>query len=54
MSRVPHSFRAMGTEVVTAGPEEASFAGASEAVEVVFAREERRFSRFRDDSELSW
>ena len=53
MSRVSHSFRAMGTEVSLTGPDEASFTGASEAVEFVFAREERRFSRFRDDTELS-
>ena len=53
MSRVSHSFRAMGTEVCLTGPDGASFTRASEAVEFVFAREERRFSRFRDDTELN-
>jgi FAD:protein FMN transferase len=53
MTRAHHSFRAMGTDVSLTGPDDASFARASEAVEAVFAREERRFSRFRDDSELS-
>jgi thiamine biosynthesis lipoprotein len=52
MSRVSHSFRAMGTDVSLTGPDETSFTRASEAVEFVFAREERRFSRFRDDAEL--
>ncbi len=53
MTRAHHSFRAMGTDVSLTGPDDASFTRASEAVEAVFAREERRFSRFRDDSELS-
>ena len=53
MTRAHHSFRAMGTDVSLTGPDGASFTRASEAVEAVFAREERRFSRFRDDSELS-
>jgi thiamine biosynthesis lipoprotein len=53
MTRARHSFRAMGTDVSLTGPDAASFTRASEAVEAVFAREERRFSRFREDSELS-
>jgi FAD:protein FMN transferase len=53
MSRVSHRFRAMGTDVSLMGPDDASFAGACAAVEAVFTREEHRFSRFRDDSELS-
>jgi FAD:protein FMN transferase len=48
------SFRAMGTEMFLIGPEGArafdrTFAG----VRAIFEREERRFSRFRPDSELS-
>jgi FAD:protein FMN transferase len=53
VTRAHHSFRAMGTDVSLTGPDDASFTRASEAVEAVFAREERRFSRFRDDSELT-
>jgi len=53
MSRAYHPFRAMGTDVSLTGPDHASFTRASEVVEAVFAREELRFSRFRDDSELS-
>lgn len=51
-----HAFRAMGTDVsvLSAGdvPERA-FRRAAERAEVIFAREDRRFSRFRGDSELS-
>jgi thiamine biosynthesis lipoprotein len=50
------TFRAMGTEVVLIGPDSVDAAPARRAVRVVrrvFEREERRFSRFRSDSELS-
>ena len=56
MTRLRHTFRAMGTDVIVDGPgltEDASFREASATVEAVFAREEQRFSRFRGDSELS-
>ena len=53
MSRANHTFRAMGTDVSLTGPDDPSFTQAAEAVEAVFAREEHRFSRFREDSELS-
>jgi len=50
-----HSFRAMGTEVtlIAGGTSPVAFARAARSVEALFAREEMRFSRFRDDSELS-
>jgi FAD:protein FMN transferase len=49
-------FRAMGTEVVVVGDDATDpgvFAEAVASVTGIFAREEARFSRFRDDSELS-
>lgn len=51
-----YAFRAMGTDVSIVGPrssDDATFLKASATVEAVFAREERRFSRFREESELS-
>ncbi|MGH2597687.1 MAG: FAD:protein FMN transferase [Actinomycetota bacterium] len=53
--QIRHHFRAMGTDVAVYLPSSAGtvFAAASAIVEEVFAREERRFSRFRADSELS-
>lgn len=49
-----HAFRAMGTDVTLIAPAgRPGFARAAGAVERVFEREERRFSRFRADSELS-
>jgi len=51
-----HRLRAMGTSVeliAGASEDERTFALAAERVEGVFAREERRCSRFRDDSEIS-
>ena len=48
------SFRAMGTDVALIGPEGASgFERVAAHVRGLFDRLERRFSRFRDDSELS-
>lgn len=49
-----HAFRAMGTGIQLLGPEgHPAMQGAVRAVEARFAAEERRFSRFRSDSELS-
>jgi FAD:protein FMN transferase len=48
-----HAFRAMGTTVTLMGPEDPAFPAAVRSVESVFDREERRFSRFRGDSELT-
>jgi len=48
------SFRAMGTEVALAASGRAeAFVNAFRIVQNVFRSEEQRFSRFRDDSELS-
>jgi len=48
-----HGFRAMGTSVELLGPAgHLSFTTAADAVTERFRREEMRFSRFRDDSEL--
>jgi FAD:protein FMN transferase len=50
------SFRAMGTEVAIVADETSDpgiFAAAAARIEAVFARDEFRFTRFRDDSELS-
>jgi FAD:protein FMN transferase len=49
------SFRAMGTEVDVITDEVGSdrFEDAFHAIVAIFAREEERFSRFREDSELS-
>ena len=50
-----HAFRAMGTRVRVDGPDrnDERFERTCRSVERIFAREERRFSRFRGDSELS-
>ena len=46
-------FRAMGTQVRCIAPAfDRAFGRATEGVRSIFAREERRFSRFRGDSEL--
>jgi FAD:protein FMN transferase len=47
------SFRAMGTDVHVLGVAGPTFAAARNAVERRFTQNERRFSRFRRDSELS-
>jgi FAD:protein FMN transferase len=50
------AFRAMGTEVIVLADDAAGpgvFAAAVARVKLVFEGEETRFSRFRDDSELS-
>lgn len=55
-STIAHPFRAMGTEValIAAGSVEPDvFARGARVVEALFAREERRCSRFQLDSELS-
>lgn len=50
-----HDFRAMGTTVTVLGPSDhAAFDRAVRRVTDRFSIEERRFSRFRPDSELSW
>jgi thiamine biosynthesis lipoprotein len=47
-------FRSMGTEVSLVGPDGSDrFGTASTVVRALFDREDRRFSRFRTDSELS-
>ena len=46
-------FRAMGTDVSLYGPDGEAFDEAVAAIGRVFETEERRFSRFRDDSELT-
>ena len=46
-------FRAMGTDVSLYGPDGEAFDEAFAAIRRVFETEERRFSRFRDDSELT-
>jgi thiamine biosynthesis lipoprotein len=50
-----HEFRAMGTTVTLLAPEAvpSTLARAREQVESVFIREEDRFSRFKDTSELT-
>ncbi|MBI3647213.1 MAG: FAD:protein FMN transferase [Actinobacteria bacterium] len=56
MTRRIASFRAMGTHVRLIGPAAGgarAAASAARAVTDIFAREDRRFSRFRPDSELS-
>lgn len=55
MEHLRHSFRAMGTDVTILGPGASApgFGAVALTVEVVFAREEDRFSRFRGDSELT-
>ena len=46
-------FRAMGTDVSLYGPDVEAFDGAFAAIGRVFETQQRRFSRFRDDSELT-
>ena len=46
------AFRAMGTDVRCIGPPCPAFRRATRDVRAIFEREERRFSRFRGDSEL--
>ncbi len=49
-----HPFRAMGTWIELLGPaDHPGFHEAAATIERIFAREERRFSRFTDRSELS-
>lgn len=51
-----HNFRAMGTCMGLIGPDDSDpgrFAQTAQAVIAIFAEQERRFSRFIDDSELS-
>lgn len=50
-----HTFRAMGTGVTLLGPGASApeFEAVALTVEILFAREEARFSRFREDSELT-
>jgi FAD:protein FMN transferase len=48
-----HRFPSMGTAVTLTGPAGSHFDAAARAVEAIFDREDRRFSRFRVDSELS-
>ena len=49
-----HRFRSMGTDVELIGPAaDAAFGLASAVVRSTFTREDRRFSRFRAESELS-
>jgi thiamine biosynthesis lipoprotein len=47
------SFRAMGTSITVLGPDLGAFDGAVDIVRARFAEEEKRFSRFRVDSELT-
>ena len=53
-----HAFRAMGTSVTLVVDDDrapaVAVALAIREVETIFDREERRYSRFRADSELSW
>ena len=53
MSERRERFRAMGTDVEVLGPAVPRFAEAADRVRGIFAREERRFSRFLPTSELS-
>ena len=53
LGRRSTAFRAMGTEIVIYGPEHDAFDAAVAVAERVFEVEERRFSRFRGDSELT-
>jgi thiamine biosynthesis lipoprotein ApbE len=47
------AFRAMGTDVRCIAPPCPAFRRATRDVRAIFEREERRFSRFRGDSELA-
>jgi FAD:protein FMN transferase len=55
MNAMERSFRAMGTEVcvIADGVGSSRFDEAFQLIVAIFAREDRRFSRFREDSELS-
>jgi thiamine biosynthesis lipoprotein len=53
MSAACSDFRAMGTDVRCIAPASPAFDRAAEVVRTIFEREERRFSRFRGDSELA-
>jgi thiamine biosynthesis lipoprotein len=46
-------FRAMGTDVTLYGPDGVAFDAAFGVIQRIFEAEERRFSRFREDSELT-
>ncbi len=47
------SFRSMGTDIIVIGPAHASFDRAAKRVQARFAAEDKRFSRFRGESELT-
>lgn len=47
------AFRSMGTDVELVGPAHAAFAGAAAIVREIFESDDRRYSRFRAESELS-
>lgn len=47
------AFRSMGTDVELLGPAHAAFAGAAAIVREIFESDDRRYSRFRAESELS-
>lgn len=53
MSTACSTFRAMGTLVRCVAPPSPGFGPATHRVRAIFEREERRFSRFRGDSELA-
>jgi len=53
MATACFAFRAMGTDVRCIAPPSPAFGRAVEVVRSIFDREERRFSRFRGDSELA-
>lgn len=53
MSTARSAFRAMGTLVRCIAPPSSGFRPATHSVRAIFEREERRFSRFRGDSELA-
>ena len=52
-ARRRENFRAMGTDVSLYGPDADAFDEAFAVIRRAFRTEERRFSRFRDDSELT-
>lgn len=53
MATTCSTFRAMGTDVRCIAPPSPAFRKATREVRAIFEREERRFSRFRSDSELA-
>lgn len=53
MSGASTSFRAMGSDVRCIAPPSPASGRVAEVVRTIFDREERRFSRFRGDSELA-